>query len=170
MDKCPSGLRSTPRKRVRANPSASSNLALSACNEGWNNGVSAFFCLSALHLPKYGIRHRENVGESVSLLVHGSVDPLVLLDVAAGEDADVEHAVAVIAAMGDGDVVVVDHTVVCGVQTDPTSIMVDFDPCVRGALAAEQSRDVSGSESDVPAHGQHDVRVILAYALSLIHI
>lgn len=43
MDKCPSGLRSTPRKRVRANPSASSNLALSACNEGWNNGVSAFF-------------------------------------------------------------------------------------------------------------------------------
>lgn len=80
--------------------------------------------------------------------MHGSVDPLVLLDVAAGEDADVEHAVAVIAAMGDGDVVVVDHTVVCGVQTDPTSIMVDFDPCVRGALAAEQSRDVSGSESD----------------------
>lgn len=99
--------------------------------------------------------------------MHGSVDPLVLLDVAAGEDADVEHAVAVIAAMGDGDVVVVDHTVVCGVQTDPTSIMVDFDPCVRGALAAEQSRDVSGSESDVPAHGQHDVRVILAYALAL---
>ena len=45
--------------------------------------------------------------------------------------------------------------------------MVDFDPCVRGALAAEQSRDVSGSESDVPAHGQHDVRVILAYALAL---
>ena len=38
---------------------------------------------------------------------------------------------------------------------------------MRGALAAEQSRDVSGSESDVPAHGQHDVRVILAYALAL---
>ena len=29
-DECPSGLRSTPRKRVRATPSASSNLASSA--------------------------------------------------------------------------------------------------------------------------------------------
>ena len=70
-----------------------------------------FICFASAEIRNPASRKRRG---SVSLLVHGSVDPLVLLDVAAGEDADVEHAVAVIAAMGDGDVVVVDHTVCVG--------------------------------------------------------
>ena len=39
VDECPSGLRSTPRKRVRVKSSASSNLASSA-----NNKLQAAFC------------------------------------------------------------------------------------------------------------------------------
>ena len=43
--------------------------------------------------------------------MHGSVHPLMLLHIATGENTDVEHAVTVITAVRDSDVVVVDHTV-----------------------------------------------------------
>ena len=68
------------------------------------------------------------------LLVHGSVHPLALFHIATGEDADVEHAVAVITTMRDGDVIVVDHAVVRRVETDPAVSMIDFHPSMRGAL------------------------------------
>ena len=43
MDECPSGLRSTPRKRVRVTPSASSNLASSASRVS-SDWLEALFC------------------------------------------------------------------------------------------------------------------------------
>lgn len=132
MDKCPSGLRSTPRKRVRANPSASSNLALSASRK---TGATAlrFFYLQLL-------------------LVHGSIHPLVLLHIAAGENADIEHAIAVITTMRDRDVVVVDHTVVRRIKTDPTLVVVHLHPGMRGALSTQQSGDVTRGETNMATH------------------
>ena len=44
MDECPSGLRSTPRKRVRVTPSASSNLASSASRVS-SDWLETLFCL-----------------------------------------------------------------------------------------------------------------------------
>ena len=132
MDKCPSGLRSTPRKRVRANPSASSNLALSASRK---TGATAlrFFYLQLL-------------------LVHGSIHPLVLLHIAAGENADIEHAIAVITAVRDRDVVVVDHTVVCRVKPNPTLVMIHLHPGMRGALSTQQSGDITRGETNMATH------------------
>ena len=43
MDECPSGLRSTPRKRVRVTPSASSNLASSASRVS-SKSLETLFC------------------------------------------------------------------------------------------------------------------------------
>ena len=43
MDECPSGLRSTPRKRVRVTPSASSNLASSASRVS-SDWLETLFC------------------------------------------------------------------------------------------------------------------------------
>ena len=132
MDKCPSGLRSTPRKRVRANPSASSNLALSASRK---TGATAlrFFYLQLL-------------------LVHGSIHPLVLLHIAAGENADIEHAIAVITTMRDRDVVVVDHTVVRRIKTDPALVVVQLHPGMRGALSTQQSGDITRGETNMATH------------------
>lgn len=132
MDKCPSGLRSTPRKRVRANPSASSNLALSASRK---TGATAlrFFYLQLL-------------------FAHGSIHPLVLLHIAAGENADIEHAIAVITTMRDRDVVVVDHTVVRRIKTDPTLVVVHLHPSVRGTFSVQQSGDITRGQSNMATH------------------
>ena len=62
------------------------------------------------------------------LFVDGGVDPLGLLDVVSREDADVEHAVAVIAAVGDGDVAVVHQSVMRGIQSVPELTVPDFRP------------------------------------------
>ena len=77
---------------------------------------------------------------------------MVLLDLIAREDADVEHAVAVIAPVGDGDVVVVDHTVVRRIKTDPTLIVVHLHPGMRGALTAQQSGDITRGETNMATH------------------
>ena len=62
------------------------------------------------------------------LFVDGGVDPLGLLDVVSREDAEVEHAGAVIAAVGDGDVAVVHQSVMRGIQSVPELTVPDFRP------------------------------------------
>ena len=52
MDECPSGLRSTPRKRVRVTPSASSNLASSASRVS-SDWLEALFVCVCVFLPAF---------------------------------------------------------------------------------------------------------------------
>lgn len=84
--------------------------------------------------------------------MHGSVHPLMLLHIATGENTDVEHAATVITTVRDGDVVVVDHTVVCRIKPNPTLVVVHLHPSVRGTLSTQQSGDITRGETNMAAH------------------
>ena len=75
--------------------------------------------------------------------MHRSVHPLLLRHIRTGEDTDVEHAIAIITTVGDGDVFVIDRTIMGGIKTHPTILVVDFNPGVRGPFAAEQTGDIT---------------------------
>ena len=69
--------------------------------------------------------------------------------------------------MGDGDVAVVHQPVMRGIQSDPSAILIHLDPSVGRALSPKQAGNVARGQSHVPAHGQHHMGIILAYALAL---
>ena len=76
----------------------------------------------------------------------------MLLHIATGENTNVEHAVTVITAVRDGDVVVIDHTVMCRIKPNPTLVMVHLHPSVRGTLSTQQSGDITRGETNMAAH------------------
>ena len=68
MDECPSGLRSTPRKRVRVTPSASSNLASSASRVS-SDWLEALFVCVCVFLPAFVpifLKKGTNAGEEIA--------------------------------------------------------------------------------------------------------
>ena len=76
----------------------------------------------------------------------------MLLHIATGENTNVEHAVTVITAVRDGDVVVVDHTAMCRIKPNPTLVMVHLHPSVRGTLSTQQSGDITRGETNMAAY------------------
>ena len=76
----------------------------------------------------------------------------MLLHIASGENTDVKHAITVITTVRDGDVIVIDHTVVCRVKPYPTLVVVHLHPSVRGTFSVQQSGDITRGEPNMAAH------------------
>ena len=112
----------------------------------------------------HGSAHEEGLICLRHLFVDGGVDPLGPLNVVAGEDADAEHAVAVIAAVGDGDVVVV-HQSVMRDPVRPIGHPDTPDPSVGRALPPSKLANVGAVNPITPGTRTASMRIILAYAL-----